>query len=456
MRFLRKKIGKYKSRSLNNEALSELIDYMVRRTPLSNVIFLGNTYEIPEEAQDVEYSFIGDSKALNKAEGGGLNIINHNIKEGLPKIKKEILKESIVVLDSVLTELKNTKKLLKSLSKWAEIVPCILISTPNGELLKSTRGLSRETLEELLRNSSFKGGFYGYVPRELHSEKSDLLYIGGYLSNFKKVKKKLKVCAILATYNEEDIIGQVCKYLLDQGIYVHIVDNWSNDRTLEIVKSLEEGGEKDKRELLLFDMLNRKIEYSLVNDFDWYIHYDADEIREGSFQSYNLLENIKFVDSLGFNAIDHSLVDFRPTSNSFNYNEDLKKFFKYFEFGRRPGHFAQIKAWKKISKVKYDLSTAGGHVIYFEGQRLFPYKFLLRHYPLRSLEHMRKKIFQDRLPRFETGKKEHGWHTHYDKYIKKENKLKLWKADELTKYDNGFYEQFLLERLFGINIEKEL
>jgi hypothetical protein len=272
------------------------------------------------------------------------------------------------------------------------------------------------------------------------------------------------VCAILATYNEEDIIGQVCKYLLDQGIYVHIIDNWSTDSTLTIVKSLDKGNEdlsyelfprEDQKRFVWFDMLNRKVQYAKSSDYDWYIHYDADEIRESCWD-VPLIEGINRIDQLGYNAIDHTVIDFRPIKDDFDVNQKPDEFFKHFEFGKRPGHFAQVKGWKNSPSIDYDLSSTGGHAIGFNNIKIFPYKFLLKHYPLRSLEQMKRKIFKDRLPRFEDEKKERGWHTHYDKYIKKENELKLWKADELIKYDKGFHEQFLLERLFGINIRKDL
>lgn len=166
-------------------------------------------------------------------------------------------------------------------------------------------------------------------------------------------------------------------------------------------------------------------------------------------------DGIERVDELGYNAIDHTVIDFRPVQDGFDINQNPEKFFKYFEFGRRPGHFSQGKVWKNILSIDYDLSSSGGHTIRFEGVKIFPYKFLLKHYPLRSLEHMQRKIFKDRLPRYELGKRERGWHTHYDKYLGKENDLKLWREKDLEEFKGNFYEEFILERIFGINIKKQ-
>ncbi len=37
-----------------------------------------------------------------------------------------------------------------------------------------------------------------------------------------------------------------------------------------------------------------------------------------------------------------------------------------------------------------------------------------------------------------------------------EDHLSLWKKAELINFNKGFYVDYLLERLFGINIKKEI
>ena len=37
-------------------------------------------------------------------------------------------------------------------------------------------------------------------------------------------------------YNEEDIVIPVLKHLIDQGIEIYFVDNWSTDKTYELAQ----------------------------------------------------------------------------------------------------------------------------------------------------------------------------------------------------------------------------
>src|SRR6266511_1852136 len=47
----------------------------------------------------------------------------------------------------------------------------------------------------------------------------------------------------------------------------------------------------------------------------------------------------------------------------------------------------------------------------------FPYKFLMKHYPIRSTEHGRQKLFQDRQARWSQYERDVlKWHAHYDHF----------------------------------------
>ena len=62
----------------------------------------------------------------------------------------------------------------------------------------------------------------------------------------------------------------------------------------------------------------------------------------------------------------------------------------------------------------FDLLSSGGHEIAFEGRRVFPLRFLLRHYPIRSQAHGERKVFRERRPRFDASERARGWHVQYD------------------------------------------
>jgi len=159
------------------------------------------------------------------------------------------------------------------------------------------------------------------------------------------------------------------------------------------------------------------------------------------------------VDQLGYNAIDFTVVEFHPTNENFEPGSDFERTFLYWEFSRKPGNFVQIKAWKNCG-VPVLLSESGGHEAVFEGRRVYPYKFLLKHYPIRGQSHGEKKVFRERKARYFVDELVAGWHTHYNSVRKKYCFLR--DPSELQFWDeSSFYKEFLVERLSGIGILQE-
>jgi hypothetical protein len=60
------------------------------------------------------------------------------------------------------------------------------------------------------------------------------------------------------------------------------------------------------------------------------------------------------------------------------------------------------------------LASSGGHDVAFDGRKVFPLRLLLRHYPFRGQAHARRKIFDERCPRFRPAERAMGWHVQYD------------------------------------------
>src|SRR5260370_10721194 len=125
---------------------------------------------------------------------------------------------------------------------------------------------------------------------------------------------------------------------------------------------------------------------------------------------------------------------------------------KWFEWGRHPAYFRQVKAWKNIGKV--DLALTGGHDVEFDKKRIYPIKFLTKHYPLRSNSQANRKIYKERFPRIEKEWRDKGWHVHYD-HLRLVPELKPWREYELLNFsENAFGAEFLVERISGIGIEQ--
>ena len=77
-----------------------------------------------------------------------------------------------------------------------------------------------------------------------------------------------------------------------------------------------------------------------------------------------------------------------------------------------PWDRVQVKCWKKAPDV--ELVASAGHDAQFASRRVFPIRFILRHYPVRSQVHGVRKIFEERKPRFLDEERQLGWHVQYD------------------------------------------
>jgi hypothetical protein len=237
--------------------------------------------------------------------------------------------------------------------------------------------------------------------------------------------RELSVVAIIAAYNEEDLIAQVVSDLIRQGVSVYLVDHHSTDRTVaEVAPYLGRGvlgiesfppegagGGGESGSYCWTRLVGRKAELAHALDADWFIHHDADEFRESPWPGMNLREAIQRVDALGYNAIDFEVLNFWPTHDGFRKGDDVRRAFPAYEPGQ-PWDKVQIRCWKK-QPAPVELAASGGHEARFPGRRVFPVRFILRHYPVRGQAHGERKVFRERLPRFDPAEREQGWHVQY-------------------------------------------
>ncbi len=255
-----------------------------------------------------------------------------------------------------------------------------------------------------------------------------------------------RVIAIISAFNEGDIISPVIGHLVENGVDVYLIDNHSTDDTVEQAKrwlgrgllqiepfpsNLPDGSEAR----LPFDwtgILRRKEELANELSADWYIHHDADEIRESPWPGLTLKESIRWVDTLGYNCIDFRLLNFPPIDDGFKPGDDPRTYFRFYEEGAECDK-VQLKCWK-ASKVPVSLAPHGGHEARFQGRRVFPIQFLLRHYPIRGQGHGVKKVFAERRNRLLQAEKSQGWHRQYDQ-IADEKHVFLRDAAELRAFD---------------------
>ncbi|HYP08577.1 MAG TPA: glycosyltransferase [Bryobacteraceae bacterium] len=269
-----------------------------------------------------------------------------------------------------------------------------------------------------------------------------------------------RVVALMPTYNEADIVRSTLQYLVAQGIEVYAIDNWSTDGTFEIAREflgrgligLERFPADGPLELYEWRSILRRIE-SVAEEIagaDWFIFHDVDERRRSPWRELDLKSAIYYADRCGFTCIDHIVLNFHPTDNRFDAGFDVEDQFRYFAFSDHEGHFHQRKAWKN-PRCRVELASTAGHDIRFSGRLVYPYKFLLKHYPIRSQAHGERKVFRDRAKRWSAEERALGWHKQYDDVPTAASFLR--DPASLLRFDQAtFYEQYLVERLSGIGI----
>ena len=237
-----------------------------------------------------------------------------------------------------------------------------------------------------------------------------------------------RVVAIISAFNEGDVISRVIGHLVENGIDTYLMDNHSTDDTVQQASNWLGRGLLDIEQFPKtmapgvqspgpFDwtaILRRKEEIARELFADWFIHYDADEIRESPWPNMTLKEAIRWVDTLGYNCIDFKLINFPPIDNGFKQGDDPRSYFTFCEYGEEFDRL-QLKCWK-VSKNPVSLADTGGHEARFKARRIFPIQFLLRHYPIRGQTHGVNKVFRERKGRFLRNERSKGWHVQYEQF----------------------------------------
>jgi hypothetical protein len=270
-------------------------------------------------------------------------------------------------------------------------------------------------------------------------------------------ERPLRALAIMPAFNEADVIFHAIGALVSEGVDVYLIDHESTDGTVEAAKPWlgrglvrierfpEEAGypERNRTEMVWRDILRRVGEVTGEIAADWYLFVNADEFREAPWPGVTLADGLAEVDDLGFNAVNFELLNFRPTPQDvFVDGSDVREHLRHYE---PPGPYdvLQIKAWKAQPEV-VDLVHHGGHDVLFAGKRVFPVPFLLRHYPIRSAEHGRRKVLAERLARFAAEERAGGWHIQYDHYA--DGADYLHDRETLVEYDADRVRAALLAR----------
>ena len=432
--------------------------------------------EISRQFRMVGVDFGENIKRFRESYQGAIGLEHDLSREPLRITDRELIKRSVVVCSDVIEYLPNPVPLLQTIHDLMQDAPVGIITTPERDRVRGpdhfgppnndhhVREWNLPEFERLLREVGLNVAFIGLtVNNDRDWAKRTIIAVLRQqgTENIYCAPPDFRVRAFMCAYNEEDVIPETLGYLTEQGVEVHLIDNWSTDRTVEraarflgrglhaITKFPPEGPSST------YDwhaLLTHVEDLSFRSRANWCIHYDADEIRESPWPQVRLRDALYRVEREGFNAVDHTCVVFHPTTQQPAVDLAIDRF-AWFEFGKRPGHFSQIKAWKRPN-IRVRLAESGGHSADFLGRRVYPFKFLLRHYPIRSQQQGLMKILADRKPRWNQEERHvRGWHVQYDDIAPGHNFL--GDASKLIEFNpDSFYSDFLVERLSGIGADR--
>lgn len=267
-------------------------------------------------------------------------------------------------------------------------------------------------------------------------------------------QRPFRALAVMPAFNEADVIYHSIGALIADGVDVYLIDHESTDGTaaaaapwlgrglVHIERFPDDAGfdDRNRHEMVWRDILTRVQDVTGEVPADWYLFVNADEFREAPWPGVSLGDALREVDELGYSAVNFELYDFKPTDDRCRPGTDPRLTLRHYE---PPGRhdLLQIKAWK-AQTGPVDLVHHGGHDILFEGKRVFPVPFILRHYPIRSSEHGRRKVLGERLPRFAAEERADGWHVQYDRYA--EGADYLHEISALTEWDGNRERAHLL------------
>lgn len=224
-----------------------------------------------------------------------------------------------------------------------------------------------------------------------------------------------RVAAIMPVFNEEHVIVHTLDFLVEQGTAVYLIDNWSTDRTVELARAFldrgligierfPEGGSSGTYDLRR--LLTRVEQLAPPLAADWCMLCDADERRRSPWRGVSLRDGLAYTDRCGYTCVDHITANSWPTDDRYDPSADVEQQLRFFELSDHAGQCHQRKAWKNVGPVS--LAPTAGHDVAFPGRLVYPHRFLLKHYAIRSQAHGERKVLGERKARFNAEERSFG------------------------------------------------
>jgi hypothetical protein len=324
-------------------------------------------------------------------------------------------------------------------------------------LVAGGAGVSPLSLEKALLTAGLPTAFRGWLANDAGAKSIPAVVVSSAAAPRDASPAEFRVVALVCVYNEADLVAAALEKLSTEGVEILVLDNWSTDGTWEIARSLLGRGVLDVRRFpasgpsdtfSLSALLTEKERLVRELDADWFLHTDIDEVRRSAWPGVTLREGLFLVSRGGYDAVDFTVVVHPAVDEAFVAGMDHERHFRHFAFSSPFWDFLRVNAFRPAGR-DVCLTSSGGHEAIFEGRRVFPFKFLMRHYPIRGQAHGERKIFRERIGRWDPAETARGWHIQYDGLTHGQSLLADPSGLRLFD-DTSFLEEFLAERLTGL------
>ena len=235
----------------------------------------------------------------------------------------------------------------------------------------------------------------------------------------------MKILAIVCVRNEARYLEVLVPYLAEEGVEIALIDNESDDGTLDLFSALKYPNITEVTRLPfngafdLSEQLEAKDAVAARSTANWLIHQDADEILQSPSGWGGLRQSIEIADATGFNVLNFNELIMLPAVPEVD--DILRNSSNYYFFEPRP--LRLMRAWKRAARLTS--SASGGHVLAGGDVYVSPQLMIMKHFIVRSQVH----AFQKYLGRsFSTADIQKGWHS--NRICFTENNLKIPKRGE--------------------------
>lgn len=244
----------------------------------------------------------------------------------------------------------------------------------------------------------------------------------------KLFSNKPRCLGVLLCYNDADILEDTIAHMLKNKHDLIVWDHGSDDGTKEVLDKYDSLFVERKFIPRSFDFyklygaMSENLINNYIKDYDWISWPDQDEILEGPTRKKSYFRYIKDVYKSKYNWIRFNNINYWFTDKDSKTESSPVERIKYYSIF--PECAPRIRSWRaSVTNIR-----EFNHNI-LEGEQ-YPENFNLRHYPIRSKEHLERRINKDRV-----GLKRGEMNVHYENMKKKYKKLSI-NSEELL-YDDG-------------------